>query len=241
MFELALKITLAHLAGDFVLQSDKAVKDIRKRRFASPHLYAHFAIHLLLLLLVTGFESRFILPVLLLSVAHILIDILVKFVLETRNNRTFCFFLDQGLHAVTLAVFVRYFYPFEILWPKILDTRFLLLASALVAVTFVASVVMKILLRPFTGKILASGNPRAGKLIGILERLFIFFFVVKGFWEGIGFLLAAKSIFRFGDLKESKDVKLTEYILIGTLLSFGIGMVVAELYLFLVQNISVSK
>lgn len=70
----------------------------------------------------------------------------------------------------------------------------------------------------------------AGKYIGILERLFIFFFVVIDFWEGIGFLLAAKSIFRFGDLKESKDVRLTEYILIGTLLSFGLGILCAMLY-----------
>jgi hypothetical protein len=63
-----------------------------------------------------------------------------------------------------------------------------------------------------------------------LERLFVFLFVVTGHWEGIGFLLAAKSVFRFGDLKESKDRKLTEYILIGTLLSFGFatatGMIV---------------
>lgn len=64
----------------------------------------------------------------------------------------------------------------------------------------------------------------AGKYIGILERLFVFTFILVGQWEGIGFLLAAKSVFRFGDLKESKDRKLTEYILIGTLLSFGIAM-----------------
>ena len=64
----------------------------------------------------------------------------------------------------------------------------------------------------------------AGKYIGILERLFVFTFVVTGKWEAIGFLLAAKSVFRFGDLKESKDRKLTEYILIGTLLSFSIAL-----------------
>lgn len=73
----------------------------------------------------------------------------------------------------------------------------------------------------------------AGKYIGILERLFVFTFIVTGHWEAIGFLMAAKSIFRFGDLKESKDRKLTEYILIGTLLSFGIatatGLIVVEL------------
>ena len=65
----------------------------------------------------------------------------------------------------------------------------------------------------------------AGKYIGILERLLIFTFVVSGHWEAIGFLIAAKSVFRFGDLKESKERKLTEYILIGTLLSFGIALV----------------
>jgi hypothetical protein len=77
----------------------------------------------------------------------------------------------------------------------------------------------------------------AGKYIGMLERIFVFTFVVTGNWEGIGFLLAAKSVFRFGDLKESKDRKLTEYILIGTLLSFGIaiaaGMLVLKLKLYM--------
>ena len=32
------------------------------------------------------------------------------------------------------------------------------------------------------------------------------------------------------DLKESKDVRLTEYILIGTLMSFGLGILFAMLY-----------
>lgn len=68
--------------------------------------------------------------------------------------------------------------------------------------------------------------PNAGKYIGILERVLVFIFVVTGHWEGIGFLVAAKSVFRFGDLKDSRDRKLTEYILIGTLLSFGIALVV---------------
>jgi len=49
--------------------------------------------------------------------------------------------------------------------------------------------------------------------------------VVSGHWEAIGFLVAAKSVFRFGDLKDSGNRKLTEYILIGTLLSFGIAIV----------------
>jgi hypothetical protein len=50
-----------------------------------------------------------------------------------------------------------------------------------------------------------------------------------GYFDAIGFLLAAKSIFRFGDLKEAKDRKLTEYVLIGTLLSFGIALLIGLL------------
>ncbi|MDX1471964.1 MAG: DUF3307 domain-containing protein, partial [Flavobacteriaceae bacterium] len=67
----------------------------------------------------------------------------------------------------------------------------------------------------------------AGKYIGILERLFVFTFILLGHWEAVGFLLTAKSVFRFGDLKDSRHRKLTEYVLIGTLLSFGIATLTA--------------
>ncbi len=70
----------------------------------------------------------------------------------------------------------------------------------------------------------------AGKYIGILERLFVFGFVISNNWEGIGFLLAAKSVFRFGDLNDAKDRNLTEYILIGTLISFGIAVLTGVIY-----------
>src|SRR5690554_4823840 len=71
---------------------------------------------------------------------------------------------------------------------------------------------------------------RAGKYIGVLERLFILGFVIGNFWEGIGFLLAAKSIFRFGDLNNAKERHLTEYVLIGTLLSFGAAILIGLLF-----------
>jgi hypothetical protein len=69
----------------------------------------------------------------------------------------------------------------------------------------------------------------AGKWIGVLERLLVLTFVLVDQWAAIGFLLAAKSVFRFGDLKNDRDRMKTEYILIGTLLSFtftiGIGII----------------
>ncbi len=76
----------------------------------------------------------------------------------------------------------------------------------------------------------------AGRYIGILERLFVFAFIVLNHWEAVGFLLAAKSVFRFGDLRDAHDIKLTEYILIGTLISFGIAILIAVSYQYLLSQ-----
>lgn len=64
----------------------------------------------------------------------------------------------------------------------------------------------------------------AGKYIGILQRLFVLGFILLNQWSSIGLLIAAKSVFRFSDLSRAKDRKLTEYILIGTLISFGLAI-----------------
>ena len=106
--------------------------------------------------------------------------------------------------------------------------------TAIVAVTIPASIAIKVFVSqwlPETTDIDSASLTNAGKYIGIFERLFILAFLLTGHWEGIGFLIAAKSVFRFGDLKESKDRKLTEYILIGTLLSFGIAIAIGLLIL----------
>ena len=61
-------------------------------------------------------------------------------------------------------------------------------------------------------------------------------FIITNNWQGIGFLLAAKSVFRFGDLSRSEDRKLTEYILIGTLLSFGLAILVGMGYNYIITT-----
>ena len=120
------------------------------------------------------------------------------------------------------------------------DTEIWIYAAAILFITVVSGIVMMVLMSPWS-KALNDSNEEslnnAGKYIGMLERIFVFTFVVTGNWEGIGFLLAAKSVFRFGDLKESKDRKLTEYILIGTLLSFGMAIAVGMLVLKLIEYV----
>jgi len=66
--------------------------------------------------------------------------------------------------------------------------------------------------------------PKAGQWIGYIERILTLTFVFVGSFEGIGFLLAAKSVFRFGELNKAKEIRTTEYVLIGTLASFSIAI-----------------
>ena len=93
-----------------------------------------------------------------------------------------------------------------------------------------ASIFIKILLSSWTpvpetqNNIQTESLSSAGKYIGILERLLVFTFIVVNHWEGVGFMVAAKSVFRFSDLAQAKQRKLTEYVLIGTLLSFGMAV-----------------
>ena len=51
-------------------------------------------------------------------------------------------------------------------------------------------------------------------------------FVLLNQFSAIGFLIAAKSIFRFGDLTKHQDRKLTEYVLLGTFTSVALTMAV---------------
>jgi len=71
------------------------------------------------------------------------------------------------------------------------------------------------------------GFATGGRVIGNLERALIFLFVLADQGAAIGFLVAAKSVFRFGELKEHENRMEAEYIIIGTLMSFGYGILVS--------------
>ncbi len=67
------------------------------------------------------------------------------------------------------------------------------------------------------------GEYNTGRLIGLLERIFVFVFVLLGQYTAIGFILAAKGVARFQDFKSRT---FAEYVLIGTLLSTLLAMAV---------------
>jgi hypothetical protein len=66
-----------------------------------------------------------------------------------------------------------------------------------------------------------AGEYNRGRVIGLLERMLIYAFVLSGQFGAIGFTLAAKGFTRF---KELENRGFAEYVLIGTLLSSSIAM-----------------
>ncbi len=233
MIELFLKFLIAHLLGDFVLQPNSWVKDKKENKIKSQYLYFHILVHFVLLLVLTAFQSKYIVGILLICALHFVIDCF-KIYNESSANKTRSFFLDQIFHIITLLVAVRIYVPFKIDLNWFYQKNILVLITCVLLVTYVAAIVLRVILDKWNPNKNINSN-QAGMYIGILERLFIFFFVVMNFWQGIGFLLAAKSIFRFGTLKNKREVGLTEYILIGTLMSFAIGISLGLLYNFLID------
>lgn len=238
MIVLTLKLILAHILGDFVFQPDSWVKDKKKRKHKSPKLYWHLGVHTLALLLALQFDFHYWFGILLITVSHFVID-LGKLHAHEKLNGHWLFFIDQALHLIVITSVIYYYHPFNISLSVIYSPQNLLLIVFLLLVTFVTSICMKVLISKWKPEEKTNDALKnAGSYIGMLERLFIFGFIIINFWEGIGFLLAAKSVFRFGDLSRAKDRNLTEYILIGTLLSFGLAILIALEYKYLYKIIN---
>ncbi len=226
-----LKLLLAHFIGDFLLQPNAWVEEKESKRLTSPKLYLHALSHGALVFLLLWDWSYWLLAVLVMFI-HGIIDILKIFV-QKESTRPRWFLLDQTLHIISIiGIWAIWFKP-DILSDLFYNENVLwVFAFALLFLTLVSGIIILVLLSKWTKEINENNDDslrNAGKYIGILERLFVFTFVLSGNWGVIGFLLTAKSVFRFGDLKESKDRKLTEYILVGTLLSFGMAIACALL------------
>jgi hypothetical protein len=235
---LFLKFLLAHILGDFVFQPEKWVKDKEENKVKSIKLYFHVGIHAILLAGILQLNLKeYWFGFLLIISSHYLIDIL-KLYFQKKKTKRIWFFIDQILHLLLLIFATSIYSNFSFSLQNIITEKSLLFLIFLLLVISVSAIIIKLIItqwNPENKKENDDSLAKAGRYIGILERLFVFTFVITNHWEAIGFLLAAKSVFRFGDLTSSKDRKLTEYILIGTLLSFGIAILLGVLYLYVLN------
>jgi hypothetical protein len=235
MISFLLKTLIAHLIGDFVFQPDHWIKDKQLKKAKSKFLYLHIIIHAALLFILFQFNIEFWIVLIFIPVSHYIIDIL-KIYLEKRINTRYLFTFDQLAHIAVILGLGWYYYPQELTFDIQLSNVELLLMLSIILLTYGVAVFIKVIMSKWDLPEDSDKDSlsKAGKYIGILERLFVFSFVIMQEWQAIGFLIAAKSVFRFGDLSRAKDRKLTEYILIGTLLSFGFAILIGLIY----KNIS---
>jgi len=221
-----IQLILAHLLGDFILQPNSWVSQKESKKLKSKYLYFHILIHLVLSFIIL-WDLQLWWVAVLVGISHFLIDV-TKLSFQTIKNKKAWFFIDQILHVIVIAGISFYFNEFNFDFFK--DQNFVKILMAALFLTAPASVFIKTLLSSWTpvaetvGNIQTESLSSAGKYIGILERLLVFTFILVNHWEGVGFMIAAKSVFRFSDLAQAKQRKLTEYVLIGTLLSFGMAV-----------------
>lgn len=240
-------LLLAHLLGDFVLQPGSWVRRKEIRSWKSGTFYAHILLHGLLAWVLIA-KCAFWPWAIVLMISHGLVDLLKIYAQKkARSAKRRWFWIDQLLHLLCLLLigmgwvgqtsggFVEVtkasWEAVSALW----TLQHISLLTALVFLTWPSAICIRTLIAGWTpsynNTLETDSLHNAGKYIGMLERLFVFAFVLTGHLEGVGFLLAAKSIFRFGDLKAARDRKLTEYVLIGTLLSFGFALLAGTLFL----------
>lgn len=241
MILLALKLVLAHFLGDFVLQPAKWVADKLEKKAKSKYLYYHVGVHLVALLLLLQFKH--VGSIAIIIVSHYLID-LAKLSLTNNKNFRWLFAVDQLAHLLVLAGIVYAIEAFTINFSFLLSPKMLLFCAMIAFVSYVSAILIKMLLAPYITELAkdeeegeSTSLKNAGRYIGMLERIFVFVFILLGQWSAIGLLITAKSVFRFGDLNKGKNRKLTEYVLIGTLLSFGLAILAGLAYNYLITII----
>lgn len=220
-----LKLFLAHIIGDFFLQPASWIKEKESKSWRSIRLFFHVIVHFVLVLILLWDFSYWNIA-LIIAISHYFIDA-IKLSNQTEDSYTAWFFTDQLLHFGVIAGVWLYIQN-DIAIPS-LSGHFWIIVTAIAVLIKPSSYAIQQIMRRWSEQISTGKSDSlqgAGEYIGILERLFIFVSVVTGHLQLIGFLLAAKSVFRFGDLTRSKDRKLTEYILVGTLLSFVIAIAV---------------
>ena len=233
-----LQLLLAHVITDFVIQPTKWVQHKRRHKGRSRYLYVHSAIAgLLTLIFLTRLELWFI--AVFIGVTHYFIDL---WKLQFGKDNLKIFVADQLLHL--FAIIFAWIYltsNFNNIIPFFSD---------IITSEKILAVIMGYLLVIFpAGFLIGKATSRwqtevqddlrknsldaAGRYIGIFERILVLTFILTANFSAIGFLIAAKSILRFSEKSETGARKQTEYVLIGTLMSFTITILIG----FLVRHI----
>lgn len=238
---LLIQLFLAHLLGDFLLQSDainagkcglnktktKEITIVKQYIY----LFEHSFIHALLAFFIVGELDYWAIPIII-FITHLAIDT-VKSNSKAPNSSS-AFLIDQLTHFIVIISIVYYYREpygniFQTLVNEEVYNKGIILFTGFLLIGKPASILLKLSLKHLIPHYenTNSGIEQAGMWIGYLERFLILTFILLNQFAAVGFLLTAKSIFRFGELTKANDLQKTEYVLIGTLASFTIAIAVS--------------
>ena len=255
---LIFNLIIAHILGDFYLQTKKSCESKFLYSVQSKSLWLHsLIIGILSWIAIWDFRGWWL--ALGVMVIHFLADWLKSYVQskmgvlatkaqnkvipgENKRNDLWIFLADQIVHlaiiiagaSIWLSVNSDWSLP-ECLHNFIINHPLRLKTVVGLLLAFKPANILILLILETCKVNVASqennehGNFHSGELIGWLERGLILVFVVMSQYEAIGFLIAAKSILRFSEA--SKGDEKSEYVLTGTLLSLAIALCLGILIL----------
>lgn len=218
---------LAHLLSDYTFQSDKWAQNKIKNGFKSKYQKWHSLITFVFSWMLS-FQWLFFVASVPIAISHWIIDGYKKDLNNHKKIKKFSFFIDQSLHLLVIIGFTllfNYFFPIEPFIKLPINTHWLLIITGYILCTKPANIIIKEVFKAYDITIGKEGEGdvlNAGRLIGIIERIIALTLILYGQFEAVGFIIAGKSILRYKETDTSK----TEYVLIGTLLSFGLAILV---------------
>jgi len=216
----------AHLLADFIFQPQNWCYLKENRGITKIHLY-HAAI-VFVCSWVLSFSFSFWWAALFIALFHLTFDIMKTYMLQKRIWKNKLFFIDQSLHLIVITCVVYWFLKIHrIDFQSFISTNSIFIIFGLIACTKPANIFIKRFME--ANEILPVNDNtllNAGRIIGSLERVIAFILIAFNQFSAVGFIIAAKSILRFKDLDTAK----TEYVLIGSLLSFGIAILLGIIY-----------
>ena len=229
-------LIIGHLISDFFLQPMSWVNDRNTHHFKAKKLYLHVLVHgvvsaVILALWEYSYGWQQLSTVLLSTAAIMLSHYLIDIAKSYSNKGVVPFLLDQIAHIAVIIALCIYITDNQslIAYASELATnpKVLWVVCGYLIILSPSAVFIRMMLERLTANFSSEGSlPLAGQSIGMLERVLMLSFILLDQFAGLGFLLAAKSVFRFGDLSASKDKKLTEYVMLGTLLSVSVTLFV---------------
>lgn len=232
-----LRLLLAHLLGDFLLQPAKWVKAKSSKKEKAPELYYHVFIVTLLTYIALWDWVNWYIPIIVM-ISHLIIDMWKSY----RPESFIYFVADQLLHLLVIVLlWLGFFFGHQNIIALTIkhfnSPHFWLIVLAYYVVIGPLGIAIGNATSNWQAEagMDKGGLSKAGSWIGRCERVLILTFIITDQYTALGFLMAAKSILRFGDA-EDRAQKKTEYILAGTLISFASAAIVGTIVNYLLHK-----